>query len=53
MSIFSVGVSGLNAAQSGILTAGHNISNASTPGYSRQEIVQGTNIPIQFCLAEP
>ena len=46
MSIFSVGVSGLNAAQSGILTAGHNISNASTPGYSRQEIVQGTNIPM-------
>ncbi|MCK9387830.1 MAG: flagellar hook-associated protein FlgK [Sulfuritalea sp.] len=46
MSIFSVGVSGLNAAQAGILTASHNISNASTPGYSRQEIVQGTNIPM-------
>jgi flagellar hook-associated protein 1 FlgK len=46
MSIFSVGVSGLNAAQAGILTAGHNIANASTPGYSRQEIVQGTNIPM-------
>ena len=46
MSIFSVGVSGLNAAQAGILTASHNISNASTPGFSRQEIVQGTNIPM-------
>jgi flagellar hook-associated protein 1 FlgK len=46
MSIFSVGVSGLNAAQAGMLTAGHNIANASTPGYSRQEIVQGTNIPM-------
>jgi flagellar hook-associated protein 1 FlgK len=46
MGIFSVGVSGLSAAQSGILTASHNIANASTPGYSRQEIVQGTNIPM-------
>jgi flagellar hook-associated protein 1 FlgK len=46
MSIFSVGVSGLNAAQAGILTASHNISNASTPGFSRQETVQGTNIPM-------
>lgn len=46
MGIFSVGISGLNAAQAGILTASHNISNASTPGFSRQEIVQGTNIPL-------
>lgn len=46
MSIFSVGVSGLNAAQTGILTTGHNISNASTPGYSRQQIIQGTNVPV-------
>lgn len=44
MSIFSVGISGLNAAQAGIYTASHNISNASTPGYSRQEIVQGANV---------
>jgi len=46
MGIFSVGASGLNAAQAGILTASHNISNASTPGFSRQVIVQGTNIPL-------
>jgi flagellar hook-associated protein 1 FlgK len=44
MSIFSVGAGALNAAQAGILTTGHNIANASTPGYSRQAIVQGTNI---------
>lgn len=43
MSIFSIGVGGLNAAQMGIMTSGHNISNASTPGYSRQSISQGTN----------
>jgi len=46
MSIFSAGISGLNAAQVGILTASHNISNASTPGFNRQAIVQGTNVPM-------
>ncbi len=43
MSLFSVGVSGLNAAQAGLSTASHNIANASTPGFNRQQIVQGTN----------
>ena len=43
--IFSVGVSALNAAQYGLLTTEHNISNASTPGYNRQQTVQATNIP--------
>lgn len=46
MSIYSVGISGLNAAQTGILTTSHNISNASTPGFSRQQIFQTTNIPM-------
>ena len=46
MGIFNVGVSGLNAAQAGIFTASHNIANASTPGFSRQVIVQGANIPL-------
>ncbi|MFZ3036766.1 MAG: flagellar hook-associated protein FlgK [Rugosibacter sp.] len=46
MSIFSIGVSGLNAAQAGMLTTSHNISNASTPGYNRQGIVQGSNFPV-------
>ena len=45
MSIFNVGISGLNAAQAGVLTTSHNIANASTPGYTRQQIVQGTNTP--------
>jgi len=44
-SLLSIGVTGLNAAQAGILTTGHNIANASTPGYSRQQISQTTNIP--------
>lgn len=46
MSILGVGVSGLNAAQAGILTTGHNISNASTAGFSRQQIVQTANTPM-------
>ncbi len=38
--ILNIGKSALNAAQIGIATTGHNIANASTPGYSRQSIVQ-------------
>lgn len=38
--ILSIGQSALAAAQVGISVTGHNIANASTPGYSRQEIVQ-------------
>lgn len=44
--IFGVGLTGLRAAQIGLSTAGHNITNASTPGYNRQEIVQTTNVPL-------
>lgn len=38
--IFGIGLSGLNAAQQGLLVSGHNVANAATPGYSRQQIVQ-------------
>ncbi len=41
-SIFSIGLSALNAAQQGLLVAGHNVSNAATPGYTRQQVVQST-----------
>jgi flagellar hook-associated protein 1 FlgK len=47
MGILSIGVSGLNAAQAGLLTTSHNIANASTPGYSRQQIVQSPNISVR------
>ncbi|MGB7815755.1 MAG: flagellar hook-associated protein FlgK [Methylotenera sp.] len=40
--ILSIGKSALNAAQVGLSTTGHNIANASTPGYSRQVVVQST-----------
>ncbi len=45
-SIFGIGVSALNAAQAGLTTTGHNISNVNTPGYSRQQIIQSSNIPL-------
>jgi flagellar hook-associated protein 1 len=32
------GLRGLNAARAGLQTAGNNISNANTPGYSRQRV---------------
>jgi flagellar hook-associated protein 1 FlgK len=46
MGILNVGITGLNAAQMGILTTSHNIANASTTGYNRQQIVQTTNTPV-------
>jgi flagellar hook-associated protein 1 FlgK len=44
-SIFGIGVSGLNAAQAGLLVTSHNIANASLDGFHRQEAVQGTQVP--------
>lgn len=42
--IYSIGISGIAAAQLGLLTTEHNVVNASTPGYTRQRTVQATNI---------
>lgn len=44
-SIFSIGVSGLNAAQAGLVTTSHNISNAATEGFTRQTVVQTNRNP--------
>ncbi|MBK9785860.1 MAG: flagellar hook-associated protein FlgK [Betaproteobacteria bacterium] len=38
--LFGIGVSGLAAAQLGLLTTEHNVTNASTPGYTRQRTIQ-------------
>lgn len=40
-SILGIGQSALTAAQVGVATTGHNIANATTPGYSRQVVIQG------------
>lgn len=44
--IFSIGISGIAAAQLGLLTTEHNVVNASTPGYTRQGTVQATNVAV-------
>lgn len=44
MSTYSIGVSALAAAQAGLTTTEHNISNVNTPGYNRQQIVQSPNV---------
>ncbi len=41
-----IGIAGLRAAQIGLQTTGHNITNASTPGYHRQEIMQSANAAV-------
>ena len=46
-SLFNIGLTGLNAAQAGLVTTSHNIANAGTAGYSRQSTVQSTN-PAMF-----
>ncbi|MDP2829108.1 MAG: flagellar hook-associated protein FlgK [Sulfuricellaceae bacterium] len=45
--IFGISISGLRAAQVGLTTTGHNITNVSTPGFHRQEIIQSANIPLR------
>lgn len=41
--LISIGITGIRAAQLGLLATEHNIVNANTPGYSRQNTVQATN----------
>ncbi len=43
-----IGYSGLNAAQIGINTTGHNISNAETEGYTRQRVSTAAATPISL-----
>jgi flagellar hook-associated protein 1 FlgK len=38
----------MNAAQFGVVTTEHNIANANTPGYTRQEVILGSHIPEQY-----
>ncbi|WP_263139186.1 flagellar hook-associated protein FlgK [Pseudomonas sp. RIT-PI-AD] len=43
--LLSIGLSGLKSTQVALATTGHNISNVNTPGYSRQQSVQQSNLP--------
>ena len=47
-SIYTIGKSALMAANYGISVTGHNISNAYTPGYNRQVILQSNTPGQQF-----
>ena len=38
VSLLGIGVSGLKASQASLATAGHNVTNANTEGYSRQRV---------------
>lgn len=42
------GLKALRAARYGIETAGHNVANANTPGYSRQRVLQSASMPVSF-----
>lgn len=44
-SIFGISVSGLHAAQAGLLTTSHNIANVNTAGFSRQATLQSASQP--------
>lgn len=51
MTLFSsmgLGLSSLNAAQAALQTTGHNIANATTPGYHRQRVEQVSRRPQDF-----
>ncbi|WP_370262077.1 flagellar hook-associated protein FlgK [Limnobacter sp.] len=39
-SVYGIALSGLNAARSGLSTTSHNIANANTVGYNRQQVIQ-------------
>ncbi len=41
--LISIAMTGINAAQAGLLTTGNNISNLSTEGYTRQRTLQASN----------
>jgi len=48
VNLFTSGLTGMNAAQFGVVTTEHNIANANTPGYTRQEVILGSHIPEQY-----
>jgi len=44
-SVMNIGLTALNAAQAGLVTTGHNISNAATTGYHRQRVDASPQLP--------
>ncbi|MDC5849473.1 flagellar hook-associated protein FlgK [Vibrio europaeus] len=46
--LLNLGSQSVLTAQRQLNTTGHNISNVNTEGYSRQSVIQGTNMPRQY-----
>lgn len=44
--LISIAMTGINAAQAGLLTTSNNIANLSTEGYTRQRVVQASNTTV-------
>ncbi|PSW03537.1 flagellar hook-associated protein FlgK [Photobacterium lipolyticum] len=44
MSLINIGLSGMNASNTGLSVTAHNIANAMTPGYSRQRVGFGAQM---------
>ncbi len=44
----SIGYSGLSAAQAGVNTTSHNITNAESEGYTRQRVMQAAATPLHL-----
>ena len=42
MNLYKTALGGLNVAQAGLATTGHNINNATTVGYNRQRVMTST-----------
>lgn len=45
MGVLNIGLSGLNAAQAGLITTSHNIANAGNAAYTRQRTIQEAQEP--------
>ncbi len=46
--LLNLGAQSVLTSQRQLNTTGHNISNVNTEGYSRQSVIQGTNMPRQY-----
>ena len=44
--LLNIGLTGLSASKKNLETTGHNLANANTEGYSRQQVNQVTNNPV-------
>ena len=44
-SLLELGITALNSSRANLQTVGHNISNANTDGYTRQQVINATNTP--------